>query len=113
VKSGDISLCNLIEGSEGVVTGFEPSKPESCNKSRHYFLWHKEIPLWEWATWRPKKYFNVPRSSILKAWFRTFLIKVISVIESPARMMSSTYTRRMAKLSETFLVNKEASEVAC
>jgi len=90
MNSGELSLCNLIDGSEGVVTGLEPRRPESYNKSRQYFIWHREIPLWEWAISRPKKYLRVPRSLILKAWFNTFLMKVISVRESPARIMSST-----------------------
>jgi len=47
MNSGELSLCNLIDGSEGVVTGLEPRRPESYNKSRQYFIWHREIPLWE------------------------------------------------------------------
>jgi len=61
-ESGDVSLSSLMDGSEGVAIGFEPSKLESCNKSRQYFLSHREMQLLECATSRPIKYFNVPRS---------------------------------------------------
>jgi hypothetical protein len=41
------SLCNLIEGSEGVETGLVPRKPESESKSRQYLRCHREIPFVE------------------------------------------------------------------
>jgi len=90
VKRGEVSLWSLIEGSNGVETSLAPRNPESCRRSKQYFLWQREIPLCEWATSSPKKYFRVPISLILKAWCKTFLMSVNSESEFAARMISST-----------------------
>jgi hypothetical protein len=55
-----------MEASEGVEGGLAPKNPVSDKRSKQYFLWHKKIPLDECATSNPKKYFNLPKSLILK-----------------------------------------------
>ena len=88
-------MCNLMERSEGVETGLEPSKYEPLSKSS------------------PMKYLSCPRSLILKASWRTALMDVNSDKLFPAKMTSSTYTNNNVMNGEVLLMNEEASKADC
>ncbi|RDX76714.1 hypothetical protein CR513_43262, partial [Mucuna pruriens] len=96
-----------IPGSIGVLTGFDPRTPVSWRRSRQYCLWHREMPLAEWAASSPKKNFRTSRSLIPKAESKVNLMKENSSKEFPMRTMSSTYTRSAVKDVAVFLTNNE------
>jgi len=67
------------------------------------------MPFLDLATSNPIKYLRSPRSLILKALFRRALTSSISFKEFPAKITSSTYTRRARKYPELFLTKRELS----
>lgn len=46
-KALPLSACNFTDGSVGVGAGLDQSIPDSCKRSRQYFLCDSEIPACE------------------------------------------------------------------
>jgi hypothetical protein len=61
-----------------VEAGLAATSPVSVKMSRVYFFGLMRIPVLVQATSIPKKYFNVPRSLIVKLLLRKALIYVLS-----------------------------------
>lgn len=61
------SRWSLTAELDGAETSLDSVKNDSSKIPIQYFLWHNNIPSFEWATLMHIKYFSLPKSLILKA----------------------------------------------
>lgn len=99
-KNQGVTNCFLL------LHGLEASNPASCNMSRAYFLWHREMPFVPRETSKPRKYFTVLKSFMLNFSSRRPLTLLISSISVHARTKSSTYTRMAVNPTSEDLVTE-------
>ena len=66
----------------------------------------KVDPIFDQTTSNLRKYFNSPKSLILKVLLRACFTSSISAKEFPGRITSSTYTNKVVKTTSLFLIKR-------